>query len=314
MRMNLVLAVISISTAGLISSSMYSHFSLLSEVCGGSSNRGASAHIRGIVNSVAIPHRRKAEPARRDIVAIGGTTLAVATEHAEIHQADEDIESPIFGDEWGGTDCGEADADLIIGVLGSPSERSMIARQTIRETWMTLPTGGANIVYRFILAMNEDGVPPENIVKEAKDKGDIVFVPTLDQYKNLQKKVQLYFRWAVDTCIGSPLILKTDDDVFINPKIIGEKALLMPRQRLYWGKFMMGMPAKDNKKKRLHDNYQNMATFPYYASGAGYVLSYDVARAVAYPKLSPLFHEDEDRSVGFALFAFNVTQVEDRET
>lgn len=61
----------------------------------------------------------------------------------------------------------------------------------------------------------------------------------------------------------------------------------------------------------LPDNYQALSQWPHYASGAGYVLSRDVARAVGESPLAPQFFEDEDRAVGIALFGFNITYLDD---
>lgn len=109
-----------------------------------------------------------------------------------------------------------AGADLVIGVLASSSNRSINARRMIRKSWMTMPTGDTNIVVRFILARDVNG----NILPEQKTENhrykDLVFVNTHDSYKNLARKVQLFFRWAVHQCSITPFIMKTDDDVFIH--------------------------------------------------------------------------------------------------
>jgi hypothetical protein len=114
------------------------------------------------------------------------------------------------------TSCGSVSADLVIGVLASASNRSVNARRIIRKTWMTMPTPGATIAVRFVLARNADGsIPPAHLAESIEFK-DIVFVDTFDSYKNLARKVTLFFRWAVTNCPTTPLIMKTDDDVFIH--------------------------------------------------------------------------------------------------
>lgn len=76
---------------------------------------------------------------------------------------------------------------------------------------------------------------------------------------------------------------------------------------------MRGVDARKDGQP-LPDNYQASSRWPHYASGAGYVLSRDVARAVAEPRLAPHFVADEDRAIGIALFGFNITYLDDYTT
>lgn len=54
----------------------------------------------------------------------------------------------------GSMGCG-VDADLIVGVLSAPGQRSAESRQAIRETWMKLPTKGYRTTMKFLLALDE---------------------------------------------------------------------------------------------------------------------------------------------------------------
>ena len=77
---------------------------------------------------------------------------------------------------------------------------------------------------------------------------------------------------------------------------------------------MKGMTGRDKNGKTLPDNYQVAHEFPFYASGAGYVLSSDVAAAVAYPRLEPQHFDAEDRGIGMALYGYNITYLDDHQT
>ena len=134
-----------------------------------------------------------------------------------------------------GADCGPQPADMLIGVLGSPSERSGKARATIRKTWLTLSTAGAVITVRFVLAVNSSGQRPDHLVQEAEEFGDMIFVDTEDAYLNLARKVQLFFRWAVANCAEVPLYMKTDDDAFVHMEHLGKKIKTVQKTKLYWG-------------------------------------------------------------------------------
>lgn len=207
--------------------------------------------------------------------------------------------------------CGDGGVDLVIAVLGAPTERSRTGRNAARRTWMTLPTSGLRVIFRFVLARGEDHSVPGDLVTEAVEKGDMIFVDTLDAYTNLAAKVQLLFKWVVNSCDGNPLILKTDEDTFIHLEQLTTAMKEVSRERMYWGRFLKGIPARKDGKA-LKDNYQNMHVWPDYASGAGYILSFDVATAVAFPVVEHQWHEAEDRHVGISLFGYNITQFDDK--
>jgi hypothetical protein len=161
-----------------------------------------------------------------------------------------------------------------------------------------------------VLARGEDHSVPGALVNEAIEKGDMIFVDTLDAYTNLAAKVQLLFKWVVNSCFGNPLILKTDEDTFVHLEKLTAAMKEVPRELLYWGRFLKGIPARKDGRP-LPDNYQNMHVWPDYASGAGYILSFDVAKAVAFPVVEHQWHEAEDRHVGISLFGYNITQFDD---
>eukprot|EP00039_Didymoeca_costata_P018383 m.333221 g.333221 ORF g.333221 m.333221 type:complete len:444 (-) comp17101_c0_seq1:1098-2429(-) len=207
--------------------------------------------------------------------------------------------------------CGSIAFDMVIGVLCAPTERSRIARNTIRKTWMTLDSGVSNILVLFILAKNKDGKIPEDLQIESENFNDMVFLNTLDSYKNLAKKVELLFKWVVHTCKGKPLVMKTDEDVFIHLPKLGDAIQDVPKKELYWGRFMRGIPARDDRGRPLPDNHQNFRLWPNYASGAGYILSFDVANAIANPKVPLQGHDAEDVHIGVSLFGYNLTEKED---
>lgn len=92
--------------------------------------------------------------------------------------------------------------------------------------------------------------------------------------------------------------------------VSGVRARLQPIQLLY-GRIMRHQPATKNKRGRHDpDNYQKMRSWPDYASGAGYVITADVARLLAYPPIPLIFQKNEDRRVGMVLLGFNITYVD----
>lgn len=133
----------------------------------------------------------------------------------------------------GAVECG-SNIDLVIGVLASPSPRSTIARETIRETWARFPTPGKRATLRFLLALDTDGRVPEHLLAEAAKTGDLLFLHTLDKYENLSRKVELFFKWVVDACSGAIFVFKTDDDSFVRLDELAKELAVQPTERLLY--------------------------------------------------------------------------------
>lgn len=52
---------------------------------------------------------------------------------------------------------------------------------------------------------------------EAKQHGDLVVFEFADSYHNLTLKTALMLQWALRRCPHAGFVLKTDDDVLVNP-------------------------------------------------------------------------------------------------
>lgn len=91
----------------------------------------------------------------------------------------------------GATRC-DPKADLIVGILSSPSSRSTSSRQAIRDTWLKFATPGHHVVFRFLLALNASGGIPHLLERELLSEQDILFLHTLEKYENLAHKVKSF--------------------------------------------------------------------------------------------------------------------------
>ena len=109
-------------------------------------------------------------------------------------------------------DCDGGNPYLLIGVLASTTVRSTKAREVLRRTWITFPTNGTTVVVRFLLARDENGTVPPDLRAEARAHKDMVFLDTLEAYKNLHHKIHKFFQWSTRYCPGAQYVLKTDDD------------------------------------------------------------------------------------------------------
>jgi hypothetical protein len=209
---------------------------------------------------------------------------------------------------------------MLVAVLAAPTARSLRSRILLRKTWFQLAPPEAGVVIRFFFARNENGTISDDLAAEADREHDMVFVDTLEAYKNLFRKVNLIFKWVVDWCSGTPYVLKTDDDSFVRVDQLLGLMKELPATRLYYGSFLRGMPARIRNKTTkvltnnpLPGNTQNAPTWPAYASGAGYLVSHDVASAIAYPPLPLDIQSAEDRGIGVQLFGLNVSYIPSNE-
>jgi hypothetical protein len=95
---------------------------------------------------------------------------------------------------------------------------------------------------------------PQSLLDEADEHGDIVFLKTKEEYKNLPEKVRLFFQYAVDACDPKALryILKTDDDTFVDVRSLVADLEGQQEQQLLYGRMMRNMPGgtkyDENKK------------------------------------------------------------------
>ena len=189
--------------------------------------------------------------------------------------------------------------------------------QVLRDTWFKL--ANPRVAIRFFLALNDEGQVPDDVIDEADTKKDMVFVDTTDAYKNLFRKVNLLFKWICDYCPHVVHILKTDDDSFVRVDKLLTLMKTLPRERLYYGSFLRRMPGRIRNKTTkiltndpLPGNKHNFPEWPWYASGAGYILSHDLAKGIAYPPLPVVVQSAEDRGIGMQLYGRNVSYVSDK--
>ncbi|KAF7279759.1 hypothetical protein GWI33_006789 [Rhynchophorus ferrugineus] len=104
---------------------------------------------------------------------------------------------------------------LLVLVHSSPG--NFQKRSTIRSTWGA-KTGWMNIV--FVTGRTENLTVRHQLKKENKLHGDILQGSFLDAYRNLTYKHVMALKYAVYHCAQAKYILKCDDDIFINIKLL----------------------------------------------------------------------------------------------
>ena len=111
---------------------------------------------------------------------------------------------------------------------------------------------------------------------------------------------------------GLTHILKTDDDSYVNLPTLVRLLRVLPTRSLYAGADIGAgsqvlTQGKNAESAALHTLLGGR--FPSYMSGAGYLLSADVAGVVSAPAPLRRWVNNEDAAVGLQLLPFNITRI-----
>ncbi|KAM9329682.1 UDP-GalNAc:beta-1,3-N-acetylgalactosaminyltransferase 2 [Gastrophryne carolinensis] len=146
--------------------------------------------------------------------------------------------------------------------------------------------------------------------EESRAHGDMVFVDVVDTYRNVPRKLLLFYRWLVDS-IDFDFLLKTDDDCFVDlDRVLG--ALEAGRLRgpdAWWGNFRLNWGV-DRTGKWQELEYVSPA-YPPFTCGSGYVVSRDVAHWLAANAQRLKTYQGEDVSMGIWMSAIGPRRYQD---
>ena len=90
--------------------------------------------------------------------------------------------------------------------------------------------------------------------------GDLIQSNNVDTYLNLTLKVVSCFEWVKDYCPYAKFVFKTDDDIFINTKLLLEKVdfeLLFKPNMSFYGNIMDGSPVYHEDDFKYLDDLNN---------------------------------------------------------
>ncbi|KAF4700966.1 hypothetical protein FOZ62_026397, partial [Perkinsus olseni] len=155
---------------------------------------------------------------------------------------------------------------------------------------------------------------------EQRQFGDIHVLPSefVDEYRSLATKTRLSMRDAVHNIGKFRLLLKTDTDSFVHLerllKFIDKEGMWNDR-RVYAGAFrtdVVEWRPEEKGSKWWDGDFKQMTGlehYPYNAKGAGYIVSYDLAKYLADPPLPLRRWTHEDVGVGSWLMAIDHRRV-----
>lgn len=175
-------------------------------------------------------------------------------------------------------------------------------RKAIRETWCSPSKFNlTKFTWQCVFLIGQSPHQPSEVLvdNEINHNGDILKGSYIDSYRNLTQKVMHGLHWASTVC-PTKYVLKTDDDVFVNAKLLLNILTADTQvENVYIG-LVVNTPKKlevirnpVNKWVVSFEEYPE-SHYPPYSSGMGYLLSADViSRMVNLSKfVTPIPNED----------------------
>ena len=213
--------------------------------------------------------------------------------------------------------CGSP-TDLLIVVSSSP--HNIKRRLTIRYSWaenhrVARSTRSSKTAARensqvlFTMGTTQNKKIRSMIEMEMAEYKDIIFLEDIqDNYKNLATKTMKTLEWIFEHC-NAYFVLKTDDDCFVNQSNLLE---FLQRQGtkdpLYAGRVQWSMPAIRDRESKFyvpHSVHKDFYLHPY-ASGGGYVISWNLLQALLSKSKTLKTIPIEDANVGNVLHSMGV--------
>ncbi|AWP10851.1 UDP-Gal:betaGlcNAc beta 1-3-galactosyltransferase 1-like [Scophthalmus maximus] len=198
---------------------------------------------------------------------------------------------------------------LVFMVPVAPQEAA--AREAVRTTW---GAPGQDTLTLFFTGLPE-GPRVSSIQDKLEDESgthaDIVQMNFRDSYQNLTIKTVLMMNWVATHCPNATYVMKVDADIFVNVFHLLGWLRSAPRRGFITGSVISdGRPRRDNSSKWYVSEEQFPEDrFPRYVSGAGYVLSADLAGRISWASRFVRMISMEDVYVGLCLRVLGVRPV-----
>ncbi|XP_006822772.2 uncharacterized protein LOC102806376 [Saccoglossus kowalevskii] len=192
------------------------------------------------------------------------------------------------------------DNDVIFLVISEGS--SFSRRRAIRETWGQYyeKVESRNMATVFLLGKKNSRDVEMEVKAESRDFGDILQGDFIETYRNLVLKTIMGLKWINEYCLGVNYVVKIDDDVYANVKLLMTSLEQIDRVNIYRGFTYRGMmPLRDSSNKNsVSKEVWPDRPFPPYNAGPMYVLSKDVANRVYKAAFDAPLLANEDVFIG----------------
>lgn len=150
-------------------------------------------------------------------------------------------------------------------------------RMALRTTWLLrTKKNTAKVRYAFIMGQTNIKQMQQATLKEKRKYKDIVIANFTDSYMNLTLKTLAAFHWVMNWCPQVRVVVKADDDVFMNLDnliIFSGKNLNQMRNSLFGGCWARQPIRRLESKYYVSNTTYSNGTFPEVCSGTTYLTS-----------------------------------------
>mmetsp|Transcript_46406 Transcript_46406/g.118477 ORF Transcript_46406/g.118477 Transcript_46406/m.118477 type:complete len:287 (+) Transcript_46406:128-988(+) len=186
---------------------------------------------------------------------------------------------------------------MFLSICISSAPGNVDRRRALRTSWLGYLTSADSILppdlrscveYYFVLGKESE---PE-LRDEAKTSGDLLFIDAPEGYGNLWRKTLEFLRWAdqraeATRAPGERFFMHADDDSFVRLDKLLPLMQTWPCSRWYWGYIWDPASTRNTAPIRNQANKSFMPEeqypfdfYPPFASGCGFVLSWDLVQAL----------------------------------
>lgn len=130
---------------------------------------------------------------------------------------------------WQNRDLNDAKRTVLLVVVSAA--KNLEKRALIRRTWAKHPklrkSRWLYVIFLIGSLVNEDEEDQDTqilIQQESTTHGDLVQVNVIDSYKNLTLKSVAMLHWAHTNCASAQLVIKCDDDNYVNYEALARMA------------------------------------------------------------------------------------------
>jgi len=172
---------------------------------------------------------------------------------------------------------------IVIGITSAPA--NLQHRNTMRrDSWLAKTKAKyPNILWRFLIGNSSSDTQTTAIQEEMKQEGDILWLNFMvEKYTNMTMKLMTWFQWLAYHAnnyedFSFDWVMKTCDDTWVNINSIYNELENMAPVKCVWGYILVNGPTLKIVGHRNSDFEFVASVYPPYPSGAGYLLSNDIA-------------------------------------
>ncbi|XP_031254152.1 beta-1,3-galactosyltransferase GALT1-like [Pistacia vera] len=172
--------------------------------------------------------------------------------------------------------------DLFVGVFSTAN--NFRRRMAVRRAWMQYPNvKNGTVAVRFFVGLHKNQMVNEELWNEVQTYGDIQLMPFVEYYSLITWKTIAICIFGTQV-VSAKYVMKTDDDAFVR---VDEVLASLNRSNVSHG-LLYGLINTDAHPHRSTDSKWYISpeewpesTYPPWAHGPGYVVSHDIARAIA---------------------------------